>query len=202
MLRVSVGVQYRHPGARGAAGCEPRRSNEPARDDHGARQGHCGSREALLPGHDVARGACARPEPAAARRRCSSASSRRSRRFSCRVCCPRCARAYPELKLFLHEDVTERLHQSSRRNVSTSCCSRCRTSSPESSRWSSSTDRFRLAAREGTELVDPEHYRFSRLNAGSVLLLREGHCLREHAIAACRIRNTRRSSTASRRRAY
>ena len=52
------------------------------------------------------------------------------------------------------------------------------------------TDRFRLAAREGTELVDPEHYRFSQLNAGSVLLLREGHCLREHAIDACRIRNT------------
>jgi LysR family hydrogen peroxide-inducible transcriptional activator len=51
-------------------------------------------------------------------------------------------------------------------------------------------DRFRLAARTGTKLVDPEHYRFSRLNAGSVLLLREGHCLREHAIEACRIRDT------------
>jgi LysR family hydrogen peroxide-inducible transcriptional activator len=51
-------------------------------------------------------------------------------------------------------------------------------------------DAFRLAARAGTKLVDPEHYRFSRLNAGSVLLLREGHCLREHAIEACRIRET------------
>ena len=44
------------------------------------------------------------------RARCSWASSRPSRRSSCRECCPRCGRAYPELKLFLHEDVTERLH--------------------------------------------------------------------------------------------
>ena len=58
-------------------------------------------------------------------------------------------------------------------------------------------DRFRLAARAGTALVDPQHYRFNRLNEGSVLLLREGHCLREHAIEACRIRDTRKRSRVS-----
>jgi len=50
-------------------------------------------------------------------------------------------------------------------------------------------DPFRLACRAGTERVDPEHYRFNRLNAESVLLLEDGHCLRDHAISACRIRN-------------
>ena len=49
-------------------------------------------------------------------------------------------------------------------------------------------DRFRLAARADTRLVDPHNYRFNRLNAESVLLLEDGHCLREHAISACRIR--------------
>jgi len=49
-------------------------------------------------------------------------------------------------------------------------------------------DRFRLACREGTTLVDPHNYRFNRLNAESVLLLEDGHCLRDHAISACRIR--------------
>jgi LysR family hydrogen peroxide-inducible transcriptional activator len=49
-------------------------------------------------------------------------------------------------------------------------------------------DRFRLACRAGTKLVDPENYRFNRLNAHSVLLLEDGHCLRDHAISACRIR--------------
>jgi LysR family transcriptional regulator, hydrogen peroxide-inducible genes activator len=55
-------------------------------------------------------------------------------------------------------------------------------------------DRFLLAAHEGTQLVDPQHYRFNRLNAGTVLLLRDGHCMREHAIDACRIRDTQKVS--------
>jgi LysR family hydrogen peroxide-inducible transcriptional activator len=49
-------------------------------------------------------------------------------------------------------------------------------------------DRFRLACRKGTKLVDPSNYRFNRLNAESILLLEDGHCLRDHAISACRIR--------------
>lgn len=50
-------------------------------------------------------------------------------------------------------------------------------------------DRFVLAYHEGTRLVDPNHYRYSRLDAASVLLLEDGHCLRDHAISACRIRD-------------
>jgi LysR family hydrogen peroxide-inducible transcriptional activator len=55
-------------------------------------------------------------------------------------------------------------------------------------------DAFRLAARADTELLDPENYRYSRLDSESVLLLEDGHCLRDHAIAACRIRSTRKVS--------
>lgn len=55
-------------------------------------------------------------------------------------------------------------------------------------------DRFRLACRADTELVDPANYRFNRLNAESVLLLEDGHCLRDHAISACRIRNLEKVS--------
>jgi LysR family hydrogen peroxide-inducible transcriptional activator len=55
-------------------------------------------------------------------------------------------------------------------------------------------DPFRLAARQGTKLVEPEHYRFNRLNEGTVLLLREGHCMREHAIEACRLRDKSKTS--------
>ena len=51
-------------------------------------------------------------------------------------------------------------------------------------------DPFCLACREGTDRVDPENYRFSRLDTDSILLLEDGHCLRDHALAACRIRNT------------
>ncbi len=51
-------------------------------------------------------------------------------------------------------------------------------------------DRFVLANREGTDRVDPDNYRFNRLDADSILLLEDGHCLRDHALAACKIKNT------------
>ena len=53
-------------------------------------------------------------------------------------------------------------------------------------------DQFCLAARQGTERVDPDNYRFSRLDADSIILLEDGHCLRDHALAACKIRNTQK----------
>ena len=55
-------------------------------------------------------------------------------------------------------------------------------------------DRFQLAYRQGTRRIDPDHYRFNRLDAESVLLLEDGHCLRDHALSACRIRNTEKVS--------
>jgi LysR family hydrogen peroxide-inducible transcriptional activator len=53
-------------------------------------------------------------------------------------------------------------------------------------------DRFLLACREGTRLVDPGHFAVNKLPAESVLLLEEGHCLREHALSACRLRDRTR----------
>ena len=107
---------------------------------------------------------------------------------------PLIRRSFPELKLFLVEDLTERLHQKllagdidlmlfavpyELRNVETEPLFR---------------DRFLLAAHRRTGLVDPENYRYNRLHADSVLLLEEGHCLREHAIDACRIRSSEKVS--------
>ena len=53
-------------------------------------------------------------------------------------------------------------------------------------------DPFCLACHENTKLVDPEDYRFNRLDSDTILLLEDGHCLRDHALAACRIRNTQK----------
>lgn len=55
-------------------------------------------------------------------------------------------------------------------------------------------DAFCLACHETTQHVEPENYRFNRLNSDSVLLLEDGHCLRDHALAACKIRNTEKVS--------
>jgi len=55
-------------------------------------------------------------------------------------------------------------------------------------------DAFRLACRRGTRLVNPANYSYSRLDRDAVLLLDDGHCLREHAISACRLKSSEKIS--------
>lgn len=101
---------------------------------------------------------------------------------------PKLRKAYPQLQPLLREETTQRIYDKlmngqldlillalpyEMRNVEVMALFK---------------DRFRLACRAGTKLVDPENFRFTRLNAQSVLLLEDGHCLRDHAISACRIR--------------
>lgn len=108
------------------------------------------------------------------------------------VALPKLRRAYPELRLYLTEDQTQRIYERllagdldllllalpwPMRSVETMPLFR---------------DRFCLAARDGTDHVDPANYRFSRLHEDSILLLEDGHCLRDHALDACRIRNTQK----------
>lgn len=51
-------------------------------------------------------------------------------------------------------------------------------------------DHFELACREDTQFLDPtKDYIEEELPAESILLLEDGHCLRDHALSACRIRN-------------
>jgi LysR family hydrogen peroxide-inducible transcriptional activator len=105
---------------------------------------------------------------------------------------PKLRRSFPELRLFLTEDQTDRIYERlmdgeldllllalpwEMRGVQQSILFR---------------DPFRLACRKGTKRVDPENYRFNRLDADSILLLEDGHCLRDHALAACKIRNTQK----------
>lgn len=48
-------------------------------------------------------------------------------------------------------------------------------------------DGFLLACRKGTALVDPDSFNIDQLNPESVLLLEDGHCLRDHAVSACHL---------------
>ncbi len=105
---------------------------------------------------------------------------------------PKLRRKYPELELYLSEGQTDRIYRQlmdgeldvillalpwDMRGVDTAELFR---------------DRFCLAYRDGTDRVDPSNYRISRLDADSILLLEDGHCLRDHALAACKIRNTQK----------
>ncbi len=107
---------------------------------------------------------------------------------------PKLRKAYPQLQLYLVEDQTARLHQ----RLLEGELDLLLLALPYDMRSVTSVplykDGFRLAARRGTKRVDPENYRYSRLHAESVLLLEDGHCLRDHALAACKIRNTEKVS--------
>jgi LysR family hydrogen peroxide-inducible transcriptional activator len=105
---------------------------------------------------------------------------------------PKLRRPFPELKLYLHEEQSQRIYERlmdgeldllllalpyDMRGVDVAPLFR---------------DRFMLAYRQGTARVDPDNYRFNRLDADSILLLEDGHCLRDHALAACKIRSTQK----------
>lgn len=110
---------------------------------------------------------------------------------------PAVRKAFPALKLYLHEDVTDKLHEQLMDGALDVMLLALPYDLPGIERIVLFRDRFRLAVRKGTRLVDPRHYRPDRLPDGSVLLLREGHCLREHAIDVCRIRDTEKMSAFS-----
>jgi LysR family hydrogen peroxide-inducible transcriptional activator len=102
---------------------------------------------------------------------------------------PGLRRRYPKLKVFLREgqtaDVVERLGRGELDAVLLALPYEL----PNAEVLPLFRDGFRLACRDGTKLVDPQNYRFSRLDTDVVLLLEDGHCLRDHAIAACRLRD-------------
>lgn len=105
---------------------------------------------------------------------------------------PRLRRKFPKLTLLLAEEQTERIYE----RLMDGELDAILLALPWAMRGVEVEelfrDRFCLAYRDGTERIDPDNYRFNRLDAESVLLLEDGHCLRDHAIAACKIRNTQK----------
>lgn len=107
---------------------------------------------------------------------------------------PKLRRAWPELKPYLYEDQTERIHEELLDGKLDVLLLALPYDLAGVETMPLFRDHFCLAYREDTELVDPASYRINRLIAESVLLLEDGHCLRDHALDACRIRNTEKVS--------
>ena len=103
---------------------------------------------------------------------------------------PKLRKAYPDLKLYLTEDRTDRIH----RKLVDGDLDLLLLALPYELRGAEDLplfrDRFLLAFREGSTRVDPGNYQFDSLDTDSILLLEDGHCLREHALQACKIRGS------------
>jgi LysR family hydrogen peroxide-inducible transcriptional activator len=100
---------------------------------------------------------------------------------------PALRRQYPGLKLYVKEGMTVRIHE----DLMDGTLDALLIAMPYELRSVETLtlfrDHFLLACRDGSALIDPQNYRPSRLEADSVLLLEDGHCMRDQALSACRI---------------
>lgn len=103
---------------------------------------------------------------------------------------PKIRKAFPKLQLYLIEDQTQRIYERLMGGELDLLLLALPWAMHGVEEQVLFRDDFCLAYRQGTDRVDPENYKFNRLDADSVLLLEDGHCLRDHALAACKIRDT------------
>ncbi len=102
---------------------------------------------------------------------------------------PKMRKTYPELQLLLIEDQTERVYERLMEGELDALLLALPWDMSGVEQSVLYRDRFCLAYRQGTDRIDPQNYRFNQLDSDSILLLEDGHCLRDHALAACKIRN-------------
>lgn len=107
---------------------------------------------------------------------------------------PGLRKTLPKLRLFLHEATTEVLHDKLMEGELDVLLLALPYDLDNVELLPLFRDPFRLACRRGTRLVDPVNYRYNRLDREAVLLLEEGHCLRDHAIAACSLKRSEKIS--------
>ncbi len=102
---------------------------------------------------------------------------------------PKLRKAYPKLELYLKEDQTQKLYEALLRGELDVVLMAFPYPLSKVKTQILFKDQFRLAAHKKTQRIDPKHIQFNRLNRDSVLLLEDGHCMRDHALNACKIRN-------------
>jgi LysR family hydrogen peroxide-inducible transcriptional activator len=98
---------------------------------------------------------------------------------------PALRRAYPDLKLYLREDLTERLLERLRAGGLDVALIALPFDTGDLYARELFKDEFSFVARETDPAVREKAVALRRIDTGDMLLLEEGHCLRDHAIAAC-----------------
>ena len=94
---------------------------------------------------------------------------------------------YPNLELYLKEEQTTRIHQLLLDGELDILLLALPIDLISTESISIFNDPFKLAYRKGTKLIDPDNFSPNKLNKESILLLEDGHCLRDHAMSACNL---------------
>jgi LysR family hydrogen peroxide-inducible transcriptional activator len=98
---------------------------------------------------------------------------------------PALRRAYAELKLYLREDLTERLLARLRASRLDVALIALPYDTGDLYVRELFKDEFSFVARQADPAVRAKDVALRRIDAGDMLVLEEGHCLRDHVIAAC-----------------
>ncbi len=102
---------------------------------------------------------------------------------------PNLREQFPELKLYLREDTTKKLHNLLIEGELDLILIALPYKLSNVEIMPLYKDQFSLACHKNSNLINPQNYSLAKLPKESVLLLEDGHCLRDHALSACKIRN-------------
>lgn len=98
---------------------------------------------------------------------------------------PKIRKNFPKLELYLKEEQTKKIHELLLDGELDILLLALPFELMNTETVSIFTDAFKLAYRKGTDLIDPDNFSPNKLNKESILLLEDGHCLRDHALSAC-----------------
>jgi len=98
---------------------------------------------------------------------------------------PKIRKNFPKLELFLIEEQTKNIHQLLLEGELDILLLALPFELINTETLSIFNDPFKLAYRKGTTLIDPEKFAPNKHNNKSIMLLADGHCMRDHALSAC-----------------
>ena len=100
---------------------------------------------------------------------------------------PKIRKRFPKLELYLKEEQTKKIHQLLLDGELDILLLALPFELINTETISIFNDPFKLAYRKGTSLIDPESFSPNKVNKETILLLEDGHCMREHALSACNL---------------
>ena len=107
---------------------------------------------------------------------------------------PELRQQFPRLRIYLTEDITQRIYDKLMNGELDLIILALPYALRSVEVLPLFKDEFYLACREDTQHTRPKRYIFDELNPESILLLEDGHCLRDHALSACHLQDVNKIS--------